>query len=156
VNINATLLAEAITFGILIWFTMKLVWPALLGAMDERAKKIADGLAAGERGRQALEQAGQRAADIERAARDKAQEILAQADKRAAELVDEAKGVAKQEGERLIAGAKAEIEQEVNRAREALRAQVALLATRGAEKILRREVDAKAHADILTAVQAEL
>lgn len=155
-DLNATLFGQAITFGILIWFTMKFVWPYLLGAMQERAKRIADGLAAAERGKQELEQAAKRTEELLHEARQKAQEILAQADKRALEFVDEANAAAKAQGAQLVAGAKAEINQEVFRAREALRAQVAALAVAGAEKILRREVDAKAHADLLRAVEAEL
>jgi F-type H+-transporting ATPase subunit b len=155
-DINATLIAEAITFLLLIWFTMKLVWPFLLGAMDARAAKIAEGLAAAERGKQDLEQAAKRSADLLEEARQKAQEIIAQAEKRGAQLVDEAKDVAKQEGGRIIATAKGDVEQEVARARESLRTQVAALAVQGAEKILRREVDAKAHADMLNSLQAEL
>jgi F-type H+-transporting ATPase subunit b len=155
-NINLTLFAQAAAFGIFIWFTSRFVWPPLLRAIETRQKQIADGLAAAERGRQDLELASKRAEDVVREARQRAQEILSQADKRAAELVEEAKGQAKAEGDRIIAGAKAEIEQEVFRAKESLRSQVATLAVQGAEKILRREVDAKAHADLLKAVAAEL
>lgn len=155
-DLNATIFGQAITFGILIWFTMKFVWPYLLGAMQERAKRIADGLAAAERGKQDLEQAAKRTEEIMRDARQKAQEVLAQADKRAVEIVEEAKAAAKAQGEQLVAGAKAEIIQEVFRAKETLRAEVAALAVAGAEKILRREVDTKAHADLLRAVEAEL
>jgi len=108
------------------------------------------------RGKQDLELASKRAEDVVREARQRAQDILSQADKRAAELVEEAKNQAKAEGDRIIAGAKAEIDQEVFRAKESLRSQVAVLAVQGAEKILRREVDAKAHADLLNAVTAEL
>jgi F-type H+-transporting ATPase subunit b len=155
-NINLTLIAQAAAFGIFIWFTARFVWPPLLRAIETRQKQIAEGLAAGERGRQDLELASKRAEDVVREARQRAQDILSQADKRAAELVEEAKGQAKAEGDRIIAGAKAEIEQEVFRAKESLRSQVAVLAVQGAEKILRREVDAKAHADLLNAVAAEL
>jgi F-type H+-transporting ATPase subunit b len=155
-NINLTLIAQAAAFGIFIWFTARFVWPPLLRAIETRQKQIADGLAAAERGRQDLELASKRADDVVREARQRAQDILSQADKRGAELVEEAKGQAKAEGDRIIAGAKAEIEQEVFRAKESLRSQVAVLAVQGAEKILRREVDAKAHADLLNAVAAEL
>lgn len=155
-NINLTLIAQAAAFAIFIWFTASFVWPPLLRAIETRQKQIADGLAAGERGRQDLELAAKRAEDVVREARQRAQDILSQADKRAAELVEEAKGQAKTEADRIIAGAKAEIEQEVFRAKESLRSQVAVLAVQGAEKILRREVDAKAHADLLNAVAAEL
>ena len=155
-NINLTLIAQAATFAIFIWFTTRFVWPPLLRAIETRQKQIADGLAAAERGRQDLEQASKRADDLAREGRQRAQDILSQADKRAAELVEEAKRQAKAEKDRIIAGAKAEIEQEVFRAKESLRSHVAVLAVQGAEKILRREVDAKAHADLLDAVAAEL
>jgi len=155
-NINLTLLSQAAAFAIFIWFTAKFIWPPLLRAIETRQKQIADGLAAAERGRQDLENAGKRAADVLREARGQAQELLAQADRRASQLVEEAKAQAKIEGDRIIAGAKAEIDREVFRAKEALRAQVAALAVQGAEKILRREVDAKAHAELLNAVAAEL
>lgn len=155
-NINLTLLAQAVAFALFIWFTVKFVWPPLLRAIEQRQKIIADGLAAAERGRQDLEQASHRTADMLREAKQQAQEILAQADKRGAQLVEEAKSAAITEGERLIVAAKAEIEQEVSRARETLRAQVAALAVAGAEQILHREVDAKVHADLLASVQRQL
>jgi F-type H+-transporting ATPase subunit b len=155
-NINLTLLAQAAAFGIFIWFTARFVWPPLLKAIETRQKQIADGLAAAERGRQDLALASRRAEDIVVQARERSQEILAQADKRAAQIVEEAKVQAKKEGDRIVAGAKAEIDQEVFRAKEALRTQVAVLAVQGAEKILRREVDARAHADLLDAVAAQL
>jgi len=156
VNINATLIGQAIWFLLFIWFTTKLVWPYLRRAIEDRQKTIADGLAAAERGRQDLDLAAKRAADVLREAREQAQEVLAQADKRAAQMVEEAKTQAKTEGDRMIAGAKAEIDREVFRAKETLRAQVAILAVQGAEKILRREVDATKHAELLKAVAAEL
>jgi len=155
-NINLTLLAQAASFAIFIWFTARFVWPPLLRAIEARQKQIADGLAAAERGRQDLELASRRADDIVSQARDRSQEILGQAEKRGVEIVEEAKAQAKTEGDRIIAGAKAEIDREVFRAKEALRAQVAALAVQGAEKILRREVDARVHADLLNAVAAEL
>lgn len=155
-NINLTLFAQAATFAIFIWFTAKFVWPYLSRAIEDRQKHIAEGLAAAERGKQDLEQAAARSADLLRDARQQAQEILAQAEKRGAQIVEEAKTAAGEEGARLIAGAKAEIEQEVSRAREALRSQVAALAVAGAEQILRREVDARVHADLLANVQSQL
>ncbi len=155
-NINLSLFAQAAAFALFIWFTVRFVWPPIIRAIELRQKTIADGLAAAERGRQDLELASKRANDLIREAKEQAQEIIAQADKRAAQLVEEAKVGAKAEGERMIAAAKAEIEQEVARAKDSLRAQVAVLAVQGAEKILRREVDAKAHADLLDAVAAEL
>ncbi len=155
-NINLTLLAQAVSFAILIWFTVKFVWPPLLNAVETRQKQIADGLAAGERGRHELELAAKRATQELHGAKEKASEIIAQAEKRASEIVEEAKNNAKAEGDRIVAGAKAEIEQEVNRAKEGLRQQVAGLAIAGAEKILRREIDAKAHAEMLGAIAQEL
>ena len=155
-NINLTMIAQAVTFAAFIWFTARFVWPHLSRAIEERQKHIAEGLAAAERGKQDLEQAATRIADMQRDARQQAQEILAQAEKRAAQIVEEAKVAAGEEGARLIAGAKAEIEQEVSRARETLRTHVAELAVAGAEQILRREVDAKTHATLLANVQSQL
>jgi len=155
-DINLTMLAQAISFAILIWFTAKFVWPPLLNAVEARQKEIADGLAAGERGKQELELSAKRAAQELHGAKEKAGSIIAQAEKRAAEIIDEAKANAKAEGDRIIAGAKAEIDQEVNRAKEGLRQQVSQLAVTGAEKILRREIDAKTHSDMLAAIANEL
>ena len=155
-NLNFTMVAQGLAFFAFIWFTARFVWPHLARAIEARQKHIAEGLAAAERGKQDLEQASVRAADMQRDARQQAQEILAQAEKRAAQIIDEAKVAAGEAGARLIAGAKAEIEQEVSRARETLRTQVAQLAVAGAEQILRREVDAKAHADLLGQLKAEL
>ncbi len=155
-NINATLLAQALWFAFFIWITMKFIWPPLQRAMQDRQKEIADGLAAAEKGRQELEMAGKRVAEELQKARDQASEILTQAEKRAGELVEEAKDTARAEGERIVSAAKAEIDQEVNRAREQLRAQVAMLAVTGAEKILKREIDASAHAQLLQGLEAEL
>ena len=120
-NINATLLGQAIWFAVFIWITMKFVWPPMKRAMEQRQKQIADGLAAAERGRQDLELAAKRAEELLREARTQAQEILSQAEKRAAQVVDEAKGQAKAEGDRIVTAAKSEIDQEVFRAKEALR-----------------------------------
>lgn len=155
-NINATLLAQAIMFALFVWFCMRLVWPPIMNALADRQKRIADGLAAADRGKHELELAAKKSAQEIRAAKEKATEIIAQAEKRAAELIDEAKANAKVEGERIIAGAKAEIDQEINRAKETLRKEVAQLAVAGAEKILRREIDAKAHSEMLTAIANEL
>ncbi len=154
-NINATLLGQAIWFGLFIWITMKFVWPPLRKAMHDRQTQIAEGLAAAERGKQDLELAAKRAAEELQRARAQAGEIISQAEKRGAVVVEEAKNAAKVEAERIVAGAKAEIEQEVFRAKETLRTQVALLAIIGAEKILKREVDAKAHAQLLSGLEAE-
>lgn len=155
-NINLTLIAQALTFAIFIWFTAKFVWPPLSRAIEARQTQIAEGLAAAERGKQELEQAAVRTADMLRDARQQAQDILAQAERRGGQIVEEAKIAASEEGARLVAGAKAEIEQEVSRAREALRTQVAALAIAGAEQILRREVDEKDHAELLASVQSQL
>jgi F-type H+-transporting ATPase subunit b len=155
-NINLSLFAQALTFALFIWFTVKFIWPPLLRAIEQRQKQIAEGLAAAERGKQDLEQASRRTAELLLEARQQAQDILGQADKRAAAMIEEAKGAAKVEGERLVSGARAEIEQEVSRAREMLRAQVAALAIAGAEQILKREVDAKAHDDLLRSVESRL
>jgi F-type H+-transporting ATPase subunit b len=155
-SINFTIFAQAATFFIFIWFTARFVWPVLSRAIEDRQRHIAEGLAAAERGKQDLEQAAVRTADMLRDARQQAQEILAQADRRAAQIIEEAKVAANEEGGRLVTAAKAEIEQEVSRAREELRAQVAALAVAGAEQILRREVDAKVHAQLLGSIQAQL
>ncbi|MCI3952870.1 MAG: synthase subunit [Burkholderiales bacterium] len=155
-NINLSLFAQALTFALFIWFTVKFVWPPLLRAIEQRQKQIAEGLAAGERGKQDLAQASRRTAELLTEARQQAQDILGQAEKRAAEMIEEAKGAARTEGERLITGAKAEIEQEISRAKEMLRTQVAALAVAGAEQILKREVDAKAHAELLRSVESRL
>jgi F-type H+-transporting ATPase subunit b len=156
VNINATLLGQAITFAILIWFTMKFVWPPLMAAMAERAKTIADGLAAAERGKHDLELAEKRAAEILRQGKEKASEIIAASEKRATEIVEEAKANAKTEGDRILVAAKADIDQEVFRAKEQLRTQVTAVALAGAGKILGREIDAKAHNDLLDKLVAEI
>ncbi len=155
-NINFTLIAQAIAFAVLIWFTVKFVWPPLLSAIETRQKEIADGLAAAQEGKSALEAAAKKSEASLNEAKQKASEIIAQAEKRATQIIEEAKANAKVEGERIIAGAKAEIDQEVNRAKEGLRAQVSNLAVAGAEKILRKEIDAKAHSDMLSKLAAEL
>lgn len=155
-NLNATLVAQLVVFFILAWFTMKFVWPPIVKALDERATKIADGLAAAERGKHDLELATKRSAEALREGKEKSAELLAQAERRAAQIIEEAKAQAKIEADRIVAGAKAEAEQESVRAKEALRGQVATLAMAGAEKILRREIDAKAHADLLAAIEQDL
>jgi len=155
-NINLTLFAQALTFAAFIWFTVKFVWPFMLRAIETRQKTIADGLAAAEQGKKSLESSTRQAEKTIQDARGRAGEIVTQAEKRAAQMIEEAKNAAREEGEREKAAAKAEIEQEVSRAREQLRAQVAMLAVAGAEKILRREVDAKAHAQLLDSIRARL
>ena len=155
-SFNLTLIAQAVAFALFIWFTVKFVWPPLLRAIEARQKSIADGLAAGEQGRKSLEVASKQAEQAIQDARSRAAEIVTQAEKRAAQVVEEAKANAKAEGEREKTAAKADIQQEVSRAREKLRDQVAALAVAGAEKILRREVDAKAHADMLDGIKKQL
>lgn len=155
-NINATLLAQAIMFALFVWFCMKLVWPPIMAALAERKKQVADGLAAGERGKHELELATRRSTEILHESKQKAAEIIAQAEKRGVQVIEEQKDQARGEAERIIAGAKAEIDQEVNRAKEALRERVAELAVAGAEQILRREVDAKAHAELLAGLKSRL
>ena len=155
-NINATLLVQALSFAALIWFTVRFVWPMLTDAIDDRNKRIADGLAAAEKGRQALEQSARQVEETLKQARTRAADILAQADKRAGEMIEQAKNAAREEGNREKAAAKADIEQEYARAREQLREHVAVLAVAGAEKILRREVDAKAHADLLASIRQQI
>jgi len=155
-NINFTLFAQAIVFAAFIWFTVRFIWPPLLRAIETRQKTIADGLAAAEEGKRSLEVSNKRAEEEVKKARDRAAEVLTQAEKRAAQMVEEAKNAAKEEGNREKAAAKAEIAQEITRAREQLRDQVASLAVAGAEKILRREVDAKAHGDLLDSIKKQL
>ncbi|HEX5364114.1 MAG TPA: F0F1 ATP synthase subunit B [Gallionella sp.] len=155
-NINLTLFAQAMTFAILIWFTVKFVWPPLLAAIESRQKTIADGLADAERAKHDLELAAKRSADILREAKEKAGDIVASGEKRASEIVEQAKAQAKVEGDRIVAGAKAEVDQEVFRAKEQLRTQVSAIALAGAGKILGREIDAKAHNDLLEKLAAEL
>jgi F-type H+-transporting ATPase subunit b len=155
-NLNFTLFAQAAAFILFIWFTVKFVWPPLLRAIETRQKTIADGLAEAERGRSSLADAQKQTEVLLREARARAQEIVVAAEKAASQRVEESKSQAKSEGERLVAAAKAAIEQEVQSAKQQLREQVATLAVTGAEKILRREVDAKAHADMLNQLKAQL
>jgi len=155
-NLNLSIVAQAITFAAFIWFTVKFVWPPMLRAIEARQKTIADGLAAAEQGRRSLETSTRQAEEAVRAARSRAAEIIAQAEKRAAQMIDEARNAAKEEGNREKAAAKAEIAQEVTRAREQLRDRVGVLAVAGAEKILRREVDAKAHGELLESIKRQL
>ena len=155
-NLNATLFAQAAVFFLFIWVTVKFIWPMMQRKIDARQKTIADGLAAAEQGRRTLEVSTRQAEEAINEARARAAEILAQAEKRSAQLIDEARHAAKDEGGRELAAAKAEIEQEVTRAREELRDRVASLAVAGAEKILRREVDARAHADLLESIKRQL
>ncbi len=155
-SFNLTLLAQMLAFAAFILFTVKVVWPHLLRAIETRQKTIADGLAAAEQGKKSLEVSTRQAEESVKQGRDRAADIIAQAEKRSVQVIEEAKAAAKAEGDREKAAAKAEIQQEVSRAREQLREQVAALAVAGAEKILRREVDAKAHADLLDGIKRQL
>ncbi|MBI3431709.1 MAG: F0F1 ATP synthase subunit B [Hydrogenophilales bacterium] len=155
-NFNATLIGQSITFIFFVWFCMKFVWPPIMSALETRKKQIADGLTAADRGKHELELAAKKAGDNMRDAKAQAAEVIAQAEKRAAQIIEEAKTAAKEEGDRQLAAAQANIAQETNRARESLREQVAGLAVAGAEKILRREVNAQTHADLLGQLKAEL
>ena len=155
-NLNATLIAQMVVFLILAWFTMKFVWPPLINALDERAKKIADGLAAAEKGKTELEAAHKRVDQELASARNEGQQRIADAEKRALVVAEEIKTNAQAEAARILAQAKADAEQQVVKAREALRAEVAALAVKGAEQILKREVDQTAHAQLLDQLKAEL
>ena len=155
-DINFTLVMQALAFGAFIWFTAKFVWPPLMGAIENRQKQIADGLAAGEAGKQSLANAELRIADMLAEAKSRSSEIISQGEKLKTETVEAAKHDAKAEADRILVAAKAEIEQELARARESLRNQVSDLAVAGAAQILKREVDAKAHADLLAAIRQQL
>jgi len=155
-NINATLIGQAIAFFLFVMFCMKYVWPPIMHALQERKKKIADGLAAGERGKHEQQLAEDRAREILREAKDQASEIISRAEKRANEIIDEAKVDAREEGGRLVTAARAEINQEINRAKEDLRGQVVVLAMQGASKVLQREVDETVHAELLAQLAAEI
>jgi F-type H+-transporting ATPase subunit b len=156
VSLNLTLFTQMFVFLLLVLFTMKFVWPMILGAMDERAKRIADGLAAAEKGQKDLNQAKGKADEIVREARAKAVQIVDQAEHRAHEVIDQAKSTAITEGERLLAAAQQQIQLEATRAREDLRKQVAALAVRGASQLLEREIDAKTHADLLNKLATQI
>jgi len=155
-NLNATLLVQAISFEFLIWFCVKFIWPPLTNAIDERNRKIADGLAEAEKGRAALAEGEKQKAVMLKEARDAAGEIKLANEKQAQAQIDEAKAQARIEADRLIAAAHAQIAQEQQKAREQLREHVAALAVAGAEKILKREIDAKAHAEMLAQLKAQL
>ena len=155
-NINFTLIAQAITFAIFIWFTVKFVWPPLLNAIEKRQKEIADGLAAANEGKMSLEVASKKNAEALEQTKQKSSEILGQAEKRASQIIDDAKVVANTEAERIKSSAQSEIEQEINRAKEDLRGQISNLAIAGAEKILEKEIDKKAHAEMLTKLAKDL
>ena len=155
-NMNLTLLVQAAIFGVFIWFCAAFIWPALMRAIGTRQQQIADGLAAGEEGRQSLARAEKQISEMIAQAKTRASEIVAQGEKLRSETVEQAKTDAKTEADRMLTAAKAEIAQEASRAKEALRNQVADLAVAGAAKILKREVDAKAHAELLASIQKQL
>jgi F-type H+-transporting ATPase subunit b len=156
VDINMTLLGQTIAMIVFVWFCMKYIWPPLLAAIEERQEKIAEGLAAADKGQEKLEQASAESEEIVADARRQASSILDQAHARANEIVAEGKADGVKERERQLLAAKAEIEQEANRAREELRGQVSAIAMAGAEKILRREIDADTHEDILGKLAQEI
>jgi F-type H+-transporting ATPase subunit b len=155
-DINLTLFAQAAVFAVFIWFTARFVWPPLMRAVEARQKQIADGLAAGEKGARSLEEAAIKNAEELKLARGQAQDILTAANKQSALLVEQARVQAKAEAERIAEAAKGEVERQVQRAREDLRKQVGELAVIGASKILKREIDAKAHAEVLKDLAARV
>jgi F-type H+-transporting ATPase subunit b len=155
-NINLTLIGQTIAMIVFVWFCMKYIWPPLMGAIEDRRKEIADGIAAGEKGQRELADARQGSEAIMQDARQKAVQVVDIAHKRSNELVGEAKHVAIAEGERLVQAARTEISNEQTRARDKLRREVAALAVAGATRVLGREVDAKAHAALLDELAAEL
>jgi F-type H+-transporting ATPase subunit b len=156
VSINATLFVQAIVFLILVLFTMKFVWPPVAKALDERAQKIADGLAAADRAKSELSAANQRVEQELSQARNETATRLADADRRAQAIIEEAKVRASEEAAKIVAAARSEAEQQAVQARETLREQVAVLAVKGAEQILRKEVDSGVHAELLTRLKTEL
>lgn len=155
-SINATLIGQMITFALLVWFTMRFVWPPLMQAMEERKKRIAEGLAAADKGQHEMELAEKRAKGLLKEAKDQAAEIVTLAQKRANEVVDESKVAAKVEGERLVAVAKSEIDQQVQQAKDSLKKQVATLAVAAAEQILSAEVDEAKHKAVLSKISKQL
>lgn len=155
-NINATLIGQAIAFAVFVWFCMRFVWPPVTAALAERQKKISEGLNAADKAQRDLDAAHAKVAEELKAAKQQSAVLLEQANKRANQMVEEAKAVAAVEGERLVTQARGQIEQEMAGARDALRVQVAALAVAGAEKILEAQVDAKAHAAMLDKLAAQL
>lgn len=155
-NLNATLIAQFVVFFILAGFTMKFVWPPLMKALDERTEKIAEGLAAADRGKAEMAAAEKRALAELSTARDEGQKRIADAEKRAAAIIEEARKIAADEAARILAAAKDDAEQQVTKARDALRGEVATLAVKGAEQILKREINAAGHADLLNQLKTEL
>ncbi len=155
-SINATLIGQMITFALLVWFTMKYIWPPLFASLEERKKKIADGLAAAEKGQEEMLLAEKRAKNVLKEAKDQSAEIVGMAQKRASEIVEESKDSAKKEGERMISAAKAQIEQEVQQAREGLSKEVSALALQAAEQVLSAEIDETKHKEILSNASKKL
>ncbi len=155
-NINATLFLQAVVFAILVWFTMKFVWPPITKALDERAHKIAEGLAAADKAKSELSSANKRVESELATSRTETAARLADAERRGQVIVEEAKAKATEEGQKIIAAAKADAEQQSIKVRETLREQVAMLAVKGAEQILRKEVNAGIHADLLGRLKTEL
>lgn len=155
-NINATLFLQAIVFAILVWFTMKFVWPPIAKALDERAQKIADGLAAADKAKADLANANKRVEAELASSRNETATRLADAERRAQTIIEEAKARATEEGKRILAAATAEAEQQSVKARQQLREEVAALAVKGAEQILRKEVNSGVHADLLSRLKSEL
>ena len=155
-DINATLIGQFITFSILVWFTMKYVWPPITKTLHEREKKIAAGLEAAERSKRELEMAEHKASSIIRDAKQQASQIIEQANLHSAHLVEEAKAQAKVEGQRIVELAQGEIDREVTQTKEALRSQLASLAVTGAEKIIQRKLDPSLHSDLLNELAAEI
>jgi len=155
-NINATLLGQAIVFGILIWFSVKFIWPPLVKAIEDRQKKIAEGLAAAERGQTELQSAHGEAQAIVNTAREQAKKIVDQAHKREVSIVEEARNTAVEEGKRIVESSRLDAQQEKARARDELRKDVATLAVAGASRLLQREIDAKAHAELIEQLAREI
>lgn len=155
-SINATLIGQMITFALLVWFTMKYIWPPLFGSLEERKKKIADGLAAAEKGQEDMRLAEKKAKGVLKEAKEQSSEIVNLAQKRANEIVEASKNTAKKEGEQLILVAKAQIEQEKQQIKDGLRKEVAALALQAAEQILGAEIDKSKHQDILSKVSNQL
>jgi F-type H+-transporting ATPase subunit b len=155
-NINFTLVAQALVFAIFIWVTVRFIWPYMLAAIEERQRRIADGLAAADKGAKSLEEAQVRITAMVEEARGQARQILDQAQTRANGIVEEARVGAEQERDRIIHAAKAEVDQQINKARDELRGQVAAIAVAGAEKILAREIDSRTHQDLLNKLAAQI
>jgi len=155
-NFNATLIGQSITFIVFVWFCMKYIWPPLMAALEARNAKISEGLAAAEQGQKDLVEAQSKVSDGLKDAKQQAQEIINQAQKRANEIVDEAKDIARDEADKIKVSATSDIDQQVNSAREQLRKEVSVIALAGAEKILKREVDAKTHAAVLDELVAQI